>query len=278
MKNIIENLQRDRQAEELMELPCAGEKTKKVDGTSQKHLMIGAVVLTPICIALAVWLVLDMVFVGAQAAGNAFEAAKDVAASETYQSFYETSYASAEKAHHVSNRATISLGNLRETQKMEVLAVSEVSYQAESPEKDSQGILPNITDWFDEELVSWLEIPGNGVFTVDLQLGEFIIDNDRQSVLVRIPGPELTNFALDYENVEVLYFEEGGAFKNSAKYGTAKAMEQLQDAQLEMQQSVSNNQTLYKRARTAAENMLIRLVKELNPQMPDLVVEVEFLN
>lgn len=278
MKNSIENFQQDTLAEELSERPRVEEKTKKFDGISQKQLAIGAVAVTLTCIALAVYLFWDMFFVGAEAAGNAFEAAKEAAASETYQSFYETSYASAEKAHHASNRATISLGNLRETQKLEVLAVSEVSYQAEAPEKDSQGILPDITDWFDEELVSWLEIPGNGVFTVDLQLGEFIIDNDRQSVLVRIPGPELTNFAIDYGNVEVLYFEKGGAFKNSAKYGIEKAMEQLQDAQLEMQQSVSNNQTLYKRARTASENMLIRLVKELNPQLPDLIVEVEFLN
>ena len=100
----------------------------------------------------------------------------------------------------------------------------------------------------------------------------------RQTVLIRIPGPELTNFTLDYENVEVLYFDEGGVLKNSAKYGVDKAMKQLQNAELELIQEVSNNQELYNRAREATENMLTQLVRQLNPHLPNLTVEVEFLN
>ena len=37
---------------------------------------------------------------------------------------YNTAYEMAEEAHHTSNRVSVSIGNLRETQKLEVLALS----------------------------------------------------------------------------------------------------------------------------------------------------------
>lgn len=281
MKNILESSRQEVLEEEQQVLTGKGNLNgKKVKGITRNRVVIGSVIAITLCLALTVYWLWDMLYVGAAAAGNAFMQAKDAESYKVYQAFYETSYEAAEKAHHVSNRVSVSIGDLCETQKLEVLAVSEVSYQENTPEEKEgvQGVISDITGILNREPTSWLEIPGSGVFTVNLQLGEFIIDNERQSVLIRIPTPELTNFTLDYEDVEILYFEEGGLFKNSVKYGAAKAREQLQDAQLEMQQQVSNNQALYKRAEESAENMLIRLVKALNPQSPDLTVQVEFLN
>lgn len=281
MKNMLESPRQEILEEEQQ--ASTGQETldsKKVKGITRNRVVIGSGIAIALCLILTVILFFDMFRVGAAAAGNAFTLAKDAEADQVRQAFYETSYDAAEKAHHVSNRVSISIGDLCETQKLEVLAVTEVSYQENTPEEKEgvQGVISDITGLFNKDLISWLEIPGSGVFTVNLQLGEFIIDNERQSVLIRIPGPELTNFTLDYEDVEILYFEAGGVFKNSVKFGAAKAREQLQDAQLEMQQSVSNNQVLYKRAEESAENMLIRLVKALNPQLPELTVQVEFLN
>ena len=175
---------------------------------------------------------------------------------------------------------SITIGNLREEQKLEVLKVSEVTY--ETPQPKDQGwfeeLVTSITGIFAADVVSWLEVPGNGVFTVNLQASEFIIDEERKYVLIRVPNPELTEFTIDYENVELLLFEEGGAFKNSAKYGVDKAIEQLQSAELTMMQKVNNNQEFYKRARESTEKMLVNLVTQLNPQLEDLVVKVEFIN
>lgn len=234
---------------------------------------------TAVFLAVAIVCFSNMLFVGTSAAGAAFTQAKDDTAEKTYELFYNKGYDQAEKAHHVSSRTAISIDTLREMQKLEVLAVSEVSYQVEEKEEEGlQGVITDITGFFNEESISWLEVPGSGVFTVDLQAGEFIVDEERQMVLIRIPGPELSNFTLDYGDVEILYFDEGGTFKNSAKYGVDKAVEQLQNAELDMRQRVSNNQELYKRAQNAAENMLMNLVQQLNPQLPGLTVEVEFLN
>lgn len=81
----------------------------------------------------------------------------------------------------------------------------------------------------------------------------------------------------DYANVEVLNFEDSGIFKNSAKVGEDKAREDLQSAELTMRQNVNSNQEYYLAAEEAAEKILSTLVKQLNPQIENLVVEVEFI-
>lgn len=270
MKNLIERFFKEAPEDEQMvkELPAKPKKKNSVRLTS-RQFTLGALVISAVLLCLCVYWTMDAFAVGTDAAMDSFGVAKNETADEAYQFFYDMSYSSAEKAHHVSNNASITIGDLKEEQKLEVLKVSDVAYETSEP-KDR--------GWFDADVVSWLEVPGNGVFTVNLQAGEFIIDEERQNVLIRVPNPELTEYAIDYKNVELLHFEKGGAFKNSAKYGVDKAMEQLQSAELTMMQNVNNNQEFYKRARESTEKMLVNLVQQLNPQLPDLVVEVEFID
>ena len=281
MKNFMERFIKDAPEDEqvVKELPAKSKK-KKSDRLTQKQFTLGAIAISALLLCLSVYWLMDTFAVGTGAAIDSFGTAKDEAAEEAYQFFYDQSYKAAEEAHHVSNNVSITIGDLREEQKLEVLKVSDVAY--ETPEPKDQGwfeeLIANITGIFDADVVSWLEVPGNGVFTVNLQAGEFIIDEARQYVLIRVPSPKLTEFAIDYENVELLLFEEGGAFKNSAKYGVDKAIEQLQSAELTMMQNVNNNQEFYKRAMESTEKMLINLVQQLNPQLHNLVVEVEFID
>lgn len=281
MKSLLERFTKEAPQDDQMvkELP-AKPKSRKSNKLTQKQFMLGAFLISALLMCLSVYWILDSVTVGTGAAMDSFGPAKDQASNEAYQFFYDASYDAAEKAHHVSNNVSITIGDLKEEQKLEVLKVSDVAYETPKPTDQNwfDEFIKGITGIFDAEVVSWLEVPGNGVFTVNLQAGEFIIDEERQYVLIRVPGPELTEFTIDYENVELLLFEEGGAFKNSAKYGIDKAIEQLQSAELTMMQNVANNQEFYQRARTSTENMLENLVRQLNPQLPDLVVEVEFID
>ncbi|MCD8052958.1 MAG: DUF4230 domain-containing protein [Lachnospiraceae bacterium] len=253
----------------------------------QENLRIrrwGMIALPLVCVVLFVFSIycfLDAIAVGADAAMNAYESEKDEVAQEVYDVFYNQSYSAAEASHHVSNQVSISIGTLQEEEKLEVLRVSNVEYVI-SEEEDGEfidNILSAVTGIFsDDDVVSWLEVPGDGVFTVDLKSAEFILDEERQYVLIRIPEPELSEFAIDYEGVEILYFDDAGLFKNSAKVGEDLAREQLQDAQLQMTQEIHENQRFYRSAQEAAEDLLISLVKELNPDFPDLTVEVEFID
>lgn len=281
MKNLMEHFFKEAPTDERMtnELPDKS-KRKKSEELSRKQLSLGTIAVCALLLCICVYLFLDTFTVGAGAAIDSFSTAKDKAAEEVYQSFYDKSYDAAEKAHHVSNNVSISIGDLMEEQKLEVLKVSDVIYETPGP-KDRrwlEDLIANITDIFGSEVISWLEIPGNGVFTVNLQAGEFIIDEERQYVLIRVPSPELTEISIDYENVELLLFEEGGVFKNSAKYGMDKAVEQLQSAESRMIQNVNDNQEFYKRARDSTEKILVNLVKQLNPQLPDLSINIEFID
>lgn len=232
-----------------------------------------------ILIGVCVYLVVDAIKVGTKAATDSFVTAKGDAVDQVYNTFYDKSFMIAEKKHHVSNEISITLGPLKEKQKIEVLKVSEVNYT--EPDEEPEGLTfstvkNKVTGIVKGKPKLWLEVPGNGVFTVNLQVGEFIIDDDRQYVLIRIPNPELTEFTIDYENVKKLYFEEGGVLKNTAKIGVDEAMKQLQSAELTIMQEVNNNQEFYQRAMQSTEKILVNIVKQLNPQLPDLVVDVEF--
>ncbi len=281
MKNLMERFFKEAPTDELMVNEHQNKsKKKRSEGLSRKQFTLGVLAISILLLCFCVYMILDTFTIGTGAVMDSFSIAKDETAEKVYQLFYEKSYDASEKAHHVCNNVSISIGNLKEEQKLEVLRISDVTYETPDPKSQNwfDGLIASITGMFDAEVVSWLEVPGNGIFTVNLQVGEFIIDEERQYVLIRIPSPELTEFAIDYENVELLLFEKGGAFKNSAKCGIDKAVEQLQNAKLTMMQKVNNNQEFYKRARKSTEKMLVNLVKQLNPQLPDLRVEIEFID
>jgi frataxin-like iron-binding protein CyaY len=216
--------------------------------------------------------------IGTNATKTSYTTTKDEVSSKIYQDFYDSSYKAAEAAHHVSNDVSISIGSLREEQKLEVLKVSEVTYE-QSKDEDRTWI-EEIIDNFSKDAKVLYEIPGVGVFTVNLKSGEIVIDNERQYVLIRIPSPELSEFTIDYENVELLYFEKEGAFsyEKSAKAGIDNAREHLQNAELTLRQKITSNQEFYKSARNSAVNIITKLVKQLNPQLENLIVEVEFID
>ena len=280
MKNLSEKLpvnfgKQDHQIAKTPETP-----TKNSNSLSlTKRFKVSVVIFLVLLLCLCVYWTVDTFTVASKAAKEAFDIAKEETDNKIFQQFYDRSYKAAESAHHVSNSISISIGDLNSVQKLEVLRVSEVDYQI--PEPDDKGwfdsFLSNMTEGLNGEMISWLEVPGKGIFTVNLKVGEFIIDDEHQYVLIRIPNPTLTAFTIDYQNVELLLFDKGGAFKNSAKCGEDKAREQLANAELSIRGKIANNQEFYEQARVYTESMLENLVRQLNPQLPDLVVNVEFI-
>lgn len=66
-----------------------------------------------------------------------------------------------------------------------------------------------------------MEFYGDGVFTVDMKASEFIIDYERQYVLVRVPRPELTNCRITQANQ---LFWQNGICNKSISVGIDKAV------------------------------------------------------
>lgn len=213
---------------------------------------------------LCVYLVRDTINIGASALAENYSSAylseKDTAYKAQYQSYYEV----AEKEYHVSNEVSIYIGDLKEEEKLEVLKVSDVEFIIED-KGDNSG-----------NMVSWLEVPGEGTFVVDLKASEFIIDNERHYVLVRVPYPELTNVMIEYANVNKLLFKDD-LFNGSYREGEELATQQLGEADLLIKKEFLSNQNFYLSAQKAAKSMISNLVKRLTPDVPDLTVVVEFI-
>lgn len=196
---------------------------------------------------------------------SAYDTAKAEKSEEVYRTFYDMSFQAAEAEHHVSNDIGISLTSLQEVDKLEVLQVSDVEYVILDKEDNDQ----NIT--------SWLEVPGTGVFTVDLVIAEYTVDVQRQYVHVRIPRPSLSEFSIDYGNIKQLFWNDD-IFNGSVKAGEDLVREQVREGSLLLKQYMTSNRMIYEGASDAAKRMVANLVEQFNPDVPNLTVEVEFID
>ena len=122
----------------------------------------------------------------------------------------------------------------------------------------------------------WTAVRGHGVYTVDLTVSEFIVDNERQYVLARIPSPRLNTAGLDYEYENFLFSK--GIFNGNTSEGVELARQDLKIAQNKLQVKLLTTQMYYERAENSAIGLIEKMVKNFNPELPSLVVEVEFID
>ena len=201
---------------------------------------------------------------GSAAVRDAFERTKEEVAGMAYQKFYETSYNAAEHDYHVKNRAIITLSGIREETELEVLSVSDIVY-----------MIKNKNDIFDTRL--WLEVPGTGVFTVNLAAGEFLVDNERNSVYVSLPRPSVSadTIEVDLGNVKVLE-EESHAIGSSILEGEELVLQQLNEAQIKIREDIMSNKEYNEYAEESARSLLETWIRAVNKDVEDLTVEIEF--
>ena len=200
---------------------------------------------------------------GAKAAKDAYISGFNTEKEEVYKEFYQNFYDRAEEKYHVSNVVEISIGDVEEIEKLEVLTVRDTEYVINNEEEAGCKV--------------WLEVPCEGDFVVDLKAAEFVKDNINKHIIVRLPSPEVTNIVIDYDKIDTLLFKNNEFFKNgSYKKGEEIADEMTKDAQLMMQKKIASNQNFYLKAEDSAKTVIECLIRKFNPEIPDLKVEVEF--
>lgn len=221
--------------------------------------VIGVVVLMVCCVGL--WGSMKRAFV------IGFNKTIENAKEEAEKKAYEDAFEYFEKEYHVSNLVSITLGNLRDEKKLEVFEVSTTSFQAS-----------------DDNRV-WLLISGNCTYTVDLRAAEFIVDNAHRRVLVRLPQPVPGNIDIDYSDIEQYEDKEDNFVKiiqnfsdNAAEKGEEIAQRMVARASEEMEIYVVNNSEYFQQASESAVSFVENAVKAVNPDVPDLEVEVSFFN
>lgn len=233
---------------------------RKLTKKEKRVIVVGA---SLIMLVASYFLIKRSIVISANALIDSYSAAYDSEREDTYQDYYKRFFDQAEKEYHVRNRGTISIGEMKEIGKLEVLEVSDVEFVVESNNDNTN----NIT--------SWLEVPGNGVFVVNMEEAEFVIDNEQAHVLVRVPYPELTNVSIDYSNVEKRLFKND-LFNDSYRVGEDLARKQLGEGDALIKKEFASNEHYYLTAQKAGISTIESLVRQLNPDEPDLVVDVEY--
>ena len=194
-------------------------------------------------------------YLGMNAAKKAYSDAFDDESQKAYDAIYQLAYNQTEASYHVSNRATIAIGPIKEKMSLETLSVDEVVYEQA-----------------DE---SFFEVHGTGIFTVNLQTAEYIIDDDRSYILVRLPEPTLSEFTIRPEHTRKLI--ENGKWLSTPQTGVAIASDMLKRAENDIKASIMNNQQYYRYAKESAVSVLTKLIQKINRGVEDLTIEIEFM-
>lgn len=187
----------------------------------------------------------------------------EIAQQNTYNAFYQTAFDFSEKKNHVSNRVSISVDGVREVSNLEVLTVNSSEFIIKDADQN-------------DKIVSWLEVKGTGVFTVDLSAGEFIVDSDRKYVLVKIPKPILSKCKVTGTGIS--YFNNTGIFSNgSVADGVRLTQTQLSEGRIKLEDSMKQNRRFHDAAMESSIYTIESLIQQWNPNIPDLQIEIAFI-
>lgn len=183
----------------------------------------------------------------------------DKSYSEAQDKAYNHYFQTAKEKYHVVNEVSITVNDVKQEEKLEVLYVSDVDYAI----SESGGN------------TVWAMFPSVGTFTINLKPAEFIIDNEQKYILARVPKPELSDFSIDRENVKILLTDDG-IFNGSYKDGENMAQRDYEKAYREMKDKMLANGEYIQQAEDSAEFIIKNLITAANSEVDGLTVDVEF--
>lgn len=200
---------------------------------------------------------------------DASSAAKKESYDENYDKYYHKAYDKAMKENAISNSIYISVTGIQEMSKYEVLAVIEDATITETEEQKNEGIY------------AWTRYKGKGIYTVDLEKSEILVDHANYYVSIRIPHPVFSYIPLVEETEKMLYIDNRKQYfffpKKDTKTGLDIRDQQSSKAHDQIYNSIKNNNSYYEKANEFAISSLTNLVKSLNPDIADkLTIDISF--
>ena len=220
-----------------------------------------------IILLLVIWYLLtNSVDKFGSAAGVSYNNTYSSTKQEVYDDFYQKARNKAEADNHVSNRVDIVIDDIREISKLEVFESYDTEYV--------------IHDF--DEYEAWYELNGTCTYFIDLDRSEFLIDNERKTVTLRIPRPEQK---FNFEPINKLLYDDGtikilGVELNngSIAVGVNDANNAYNEGRELIKNHFTGNKKLMNSAQESAIRILENLVKDANSEIEDLKVEVKFLD
>ena len=196
-------------------------------------------------------------------AGEAFDAAYQTAKEAQTPLTYEEFYLAALEQYKTKNDITSAISADYGTGKLEVMKICDSVCIPQSTEEDEDSSLT-------------LVIPFNGVYTIDLSLAEFITDQERGIITVRVPYPEIADFKVEYENAKLL--DDSGITVTLGKITTPElARSEFEEKNIDLREQISENKIFTENAAETARRKIISTLMALNPY-EDITTEVEFIN
>ena len=241
------------------------------DGKSETKKItpyIFSAVIFVIALAVVLFAVLkfqNAIKVGAAAGMETYLSEEERIQNEVYNSYYQSALERAEAQNHVQNRVTIQIENITQVQKLEVISVRTDEYVIRKGE-----------DHPEDGITCWYKVSVSGVYTVNLDYANCVVNDELKYVCVNIPCPELTVFHEPAKSEQILKINKG---KNeSYRVGEALIAELEEEGYTKAEASLINNQDYFTKAKNNAKENIESLIKSLNPEIPDLKVEVNFYN
>lgn len=241
----------------------------KSDKKRKNHLaviVISCIVFFVLLILGSIYLFLRGIAISVTSAEKAYSRTLAEETEKTAQEYYNWAFHTAEEDYHASSEVAITIGEIEGQAKLEVLKVSDVEFIIQNAGEDGS------------DITAWVAIPGDGVFTVDMTMSEFLIDNARHMIVVRIPQPTLTECRVESGNIEVYELETGKIINGTYAQGTSLAQEHLQKGEDMIRKEFLSNQQYLLSAQQSAEMLITNLIRNLNPRIEDLKVEIEFVD
>lgn len=230
-------------------------------------LIVLSVILIIVCVVIGTLLFFRFKATTKDTAISVFANALEETRKTTYNQFKNKAFNYFEKKNHVSNRATLTIGNIKEENSLEVLSVSDSWVKIHEPEKD-------------DRTRRWVEFHATGVYTVDMSMSEFIIDDYNNFVLVKLRTPQLSHVAVDNDTkMYTLSYEKGlGEWDGTYDQGIRLMKEDRAEAKRELTKQLSNNNTNLAKAKESAEHLIRAFIKNVNPELnlKDSSIQIEF--
>ena len=225
------------------------------------------VILVIVLIGIAIVLPIVSINYGARKTYDEYAANFNDVSSKVSNKVKEAVFDYIEEKEQVSAEGTIYIGEIREISKLDVLEVGYDAYVIEDAKDNAVG------------LTVWEVIPGMAIYSVNLEIAEFTVDETRNYVLIKVPEPKM-EYTISYDNRKLIFSNEGPSFNWTNKSAAAGEIAHRQEERAleEIRNTLANNQEHFEKAKASAKDTLTRLVEVLNPGNDSLVIEIEFMN
>lgn len=230
-------------------------------------LIIISIVVSIILVLVIVYMLTNSITDSAKSAVDSFNSSYEQTKKDTYNEFYNAAYLNAEKDNHVSNRESIVIDQIKKISNLEVYKAYDTEYV--------------INEYSTNKYESWYELNGSCTYFIDLQKSEFLVDQERNAITIRIPDPE-QKYDIDVPK-RLLFADDTITFLwwDTNNGSTIIGIDDAHNSEVEGREKIKNyfinNETLINNAKNSAVKVLTNLVEGVNSKVENLTVTIEFL-